>query len=56
MTPTVTPEAQTVLDKVKALREYTQRTGWKTTKSQNDLIQAIPDPNDLATVLLALQE
>jgi hypothetical protein len=49
-------EAQTVIDKVRALRAYTLRTGWRTTRSQNDLIQGLADPNDLASVLLALQE
>jgi hypothetical protein len=51
----MTAEAQAVLDKVKALREYTQRTGFRTTRSQNELIQAITNPDDLANVILALK-
>jgi hypothetical protein len=53
--PQLSPTAQTVVDKVRALREYTQRTGWRTTKSQNELIQAIRNPDDLAAVIIALK-
>ena len=47
-------QAQSVFDRVKALREYTQRTGFKTTRSQNDLVQSL-DGEDLAEVVLALK-
>jgi hypothetical protein len=55
MTRTMSARANDVLDKVRALREYTQMTGFRTTKSQNDLIQSL-DGNDLATVVLALKQ
>jgi hypothetical protein len=51
----LTPEAQAIVTKVKALREYTQTTGFRTTRSQNELIQSIADPSDLALVILALK-
>ena len=54
MTTTLTATVQAVLDKVRALRKYTQQTGFRTTRSQNELIQAIDNPDDLASVLLAL--
>lgn len=54
-TTTMTPRTIEVLNKVKALREYTTLTGFKTTKSQNDLIQSL-DGDDLATVVLALKQ
>ena len=56
MTQELSPIAREVIEKVKAMRAYTTRTGWRTTRSQNDLIQALKDPNDLASVLLALNE
>ena len=49
-----TTRVQEVLDKVKALREYTQRTGFRTTRSQNDLIQSL-DGEELAEAVLALK-
>jgi len=52
----VTPAVQAVIDKVRAVREYTQRTGFRTTQSQNSLTQAIRNPDDLASVVLALKE
>lgn len=55
-TQELSPTAREVVEKIKAMRDYTQRTGFRTTRSQNDLIQAITDPNDLASVLLALKE
>ena len=55
-TQELSPNAREVVEKIKAMRDYTQRTGFRTTRSQNDLIQAITDPNDLASVLLALKE
>ena len=47
--------AKQVLTKVRALRDYTQATGFRTTKSQNDLIQSL-DGDDLASVLLILNK
>lgn len=43
-----------VLKKVRVLRDYTTNTGFKTTKSQNDLIQSL-NGDDLASVLLILR-
>jgi hypothetical protein len=54
-TKTPSPAAQEVIDKVRALREYTKTTGFRTTRTQNALIQAINNPDDLATVILALK-
>lgn len=54
MTTQMSDRAQDVLTKVKALREYTQLTGFRTTRSQNDLIQGL-DGEDLAAVILALK-
>jgi hypothetical protein len=51
----LTTSAQHVLDKVKALRDYTKTTGFQTTRSQNDLIQSL-DGDDLASVVLALKQ
>jgi hypothetical protein len=49
----LTPSQQKVFDQVKALRAYTGETGFKTTRSQNDLLQTL-DGADLAAVLVAL--
>ncbi len=46
-------EAKQILTKVRVLRDYTKATGFRTTKSQNDLIQTL-DGDDLASVLLIL--
>lgn len=51
----LTSEAKKVFDKILALREYTTRTGFKTTRSQNELLQAITNPDDFASVLIALK-
>ena len=51
----LSPEAQAVVDKVRALREYTEATGFRTTRSQNDLIQGLTDSNDFASAVLALR-
>jgi hypothetical protein len=48
------PRVQEVVDRVTVLREYTRQTGFKTTKSQNDLLQTL-DGKDLAEALLALR-
>src|SRR5258708_33796965 len=47
--------AKQVLIKVRVLRDYTKATGFRTTKSQNDLIQSL-DGEDLAEVLLLLNK
>ena len=47
--------AMDVLNKVRVLREYTDSTGFKTTRSQNDLIQSL-DGDDLANVLFILKK
>jgi hypothetical protein len=52
--PQLTAEQQQVFDHVKALRAYTVETGFKTTRSQNDLLQTL-DGIDLAAVLVALK-
>ncbi len=57
MVPSVnslSPLAQGVLKKVRVLRDYTEHTGFHTTKSQNDLIQSL-NGDDLASVLLVLK-
>jgi len=54
MTNSNMTRVQDVLDKVKALREYTKATGYRTTRSQNDLIQSL-DGEELAEVVLALK-
>jgi hypothetical protein len=48
--------ASQIVSKVKALRAYTERTGFKTTRSQNELIQSLENPNDLAGALLLLND
>ena len=55
MTRTLTQQQQQIVDKVKALREYTEKTGFRTTKTQNDLIQSLRG-DDFATVILALKQ
>ena len=50
----ISPTAQKVVDQIKALREYTHRTGFKTTHSQNDILQTL-NGTDLADALLALK-
>jgi len=54
--PKISDRANEVVQKVKALRSYTERTGFRTTRSQNDLIQSLSDPDDLAGALLLLNE
>jgi hypothetical protein len=46
-------QARTVVEKIRVLRRYTGQTGFKTTRSQNDLLQTL-DGNDLANALLVL--
>jgi len=52
---TLSPAAQKVVEEVLALREYTRRTGFRTTRSQNELIQSL-NGRDLADGILALNE
>jgi len=49
----MSPEAQHALDLILALRQYTQDTGFRTTRSQNDLLAGL-EAADLADVLLNL--
>jgi hypothetical protein len=48
-------DAKAVVEKIRVLRKYTRETGFKTTRSQNDLLQTL-DGNDLANALLVLNE
>ena len=43
-----------IVAKIQALKAYTARTGFKTTRSQNEILQAL-NGDDLATVLVALE-
>jgi len=51
----LSPESRAVVEKIRVLRKYTRDTGFKTTRSQNDLLQTL-DGNDLANALLVLNE
>jgi hypothetical protein len=51
----LSPDARAVVEKIRVLRKYTRETGFKTTRSQNDLLQTL-DGNDLANALLVLNE
>jgi hypothetical protein len=44
-----------VVKRVRVLRRYTDSTGFKTTRSQNDLIQSL-DGKDLADALFLLEQ
>jgi hypothetical protein len=50
---TLTTEQQAVVDKIQALRRMTATTGFKTTRSVNDLLERL-NPDDLAAVASAL--
>lgn len=50
---TLTTEQQTIVDKIQALRRMTATTGFKTTRSVNDLLERL-NPDDLAAVASAL--
>jgi hypothetical protein len=50
---TLTRRQQEVYDRILALRKLTAETGTRTTKTQNDLLQAQTN-DDLAAVALAL--
>jgi len=49
----LSPTTQKVVDQIRALREYTARTGFRTTRSQNEVLQTL-EGVDLADALLAL--
>jgi hypothetical protein len=51
----LSPDAKAVVEKIRVLRKYTSETGFKTTRSQNDLLQTL-DGNDLANALLVLNQ
>jgi hypothetical protein len=51
---TLPPELQIIIDKIRCLRDYTDRTGFRTTRSERDLLAQLA-ADDLAVVLLALQ-
>lgn len=53
--PTLTPELQTIVDKVSALRALTKSSGFRTEKSQRDLLMPL-SPEQLAAVAQALYE
>jgi hypothetical protein len=44
-----------LIHKIKVLRAYTRRTGFKTSRSENELLAPL-NGNDLAEVLAALEE
>jgi hypothetical protein len=54
MTVTLTEPQQAVVNKVRALRAYTERTGMRTTRSERTILQTL-NAEDLATVILALE-
>ena len=53
MKTSLTPAQQDVYERITALRKLTADTGTRTTKTQNDLLQA-QSSEDLAAVALAL--
>lgn len=55
MTTTLTPKLQIIVDKVAALRSLTKTSGFRTEKSQKELLMPL-SPNDLALVAEALYE
>jgi hypothetical protein len=48
------PELQIVVDKIHALRGYTARTGFRTTRSEKEIVAQLGS-EDLAAVLLELE-
>jgi hypothetical protein len=54
MTVTLTEPQQAVVNKVRALRAYTERTGMRTTRAERAILQAL-EVDDLATVILSLE-
>jgi hypothetical protein len=56
MTPQpLTPKLQAIADKVSALRSLTKTSGFRTEKSQRDLLMPL-SPDELALVAQALYE
>jgi hypothetical protein len=53
MTPILTTEQQAIVDKIRALRRMTASSGFKTTRSVNDLLERL-NTDDLAAVASAL--
>ncbi len=51
----LTAELKAVADRILALRAHTKRTGFRTTRSQNEILSRLL-ADDLATVLLALEK
>ena len=43
-----------IVNKVRALRSYTRRSGFRTTRSEKEILARL-GPDDLAAVLLALE-
>ncbi len=55
MTLTRKPDSlHDIIAKIRVLRAYTVRTGFRTTKSQNEILARL-NADDLATVLLVLE-
>jgi hypothetical protein len=52
---TLTPKLQTIVDRISALRTLTKTSGFRTEKSQRDLLMPL-SPDDLAVVAQALVE
>jgi len=52
---TLTPKLQTIVDRISALRSLTKTSGFRTEKSQRDLLMPL-SPDDLAVVAQALVE
>jgi hypothetical protein len=52
---TLTPKLRDIVDKVAALRSLTKTSGFRTEKSQKELLMPL-SPNELATVAEALYE
>jgi len=51
---TLARELQAVVDKVRVLRGYTARTGFRTTRSEKEILARL-GPDELASVLLAVE-
>ena len=48
------PELQALVDKIRALRGYTARTGFRTTRSEKEILSRL-GADDLAAVLMELE-
>ena len=51
---TLSAELQTIVDKIRALRSYTARTGFRTTRSEKEIMAQLGS-DGLAAVLLELE-